>query len=67
MGLPSQANEPLEFAHDETSFRRGLEPQANDVFIALMGVTGSGKSTFISLLTDSGEDIKVGHGLQACE
>ena len=30
-----------------------------------MGVTGAGKSTFISLL--SGEDIQIGHGQQSCK
>lgn len=32
--------------------------------IAVMGGTGAGKSTFISLLTD--EDVSVGHSLQSC-
>ncbi|CZR62288.1 uncharacterized protein PAC_12185 [Phialocephala subalpina] len=49
---------------DKTYFRGGFEPQPNDVFIGVMGVTGAGKSTFIDLLTDS-KDIKVGHGLQS--
>ena len=30
-----------------------------------MGVTGAGKSTFISLLSD--EEIKIGHGLESCK
>lgn len=30
-----------------------------------MGVTGAGKSTFISLLSD--DQIEIGHGLQSCE
>ena len=33
--------------------------------IVLMGVTGSGKSSFISLLTD--EPAEVGHSLQSCQ
>ncbi|KAK7902298.1 hypothetical protein LTR67_001943 [Exophiala xenobiotica] len=36
----------------------------NDIIIAVMGVTGAGKSTFISLLSD--QEIKIGHGLQSC-
>lgn len=40
-------------------------PQPGDVFVALMGVTGVGKSTFISLCTD--KEVKVGHNLQACK
>lgn len=45
------------------------EPQANDNFditlIAVMGVTGSGKSNFIQLATGSTEAV-VGHDLAAC-
>ncbi|CAO2649617.1 Nn.00g070020.m01.CDS01 [Neocucurbitaria sp. VM-36] len=41
-----------------------LQITENDVLIAVMGVTGCGKSTFINHLTDS--DIKVGHGLESC-
>jgi ABC-type lipoprotein export system ATPase subunit len=37
----------------------------DDIIIAIMGVTGAGKSTFISLLSD--EKIEIGHGLQSCE
>ncbi|KAL2867562.1 uncharacterized protein BJX67DRAFT_380913 [Aspergillus lucknowensis] len=40
------------------------QPQASDVYVAVMGVTGSGKSTFISHLTD--EEVTVGNGLYAC-
>ncbi|KAF4965619.1 hypothetical protein FSARC_6606 [Fusarium sarcochroum] len=42
----------------------GFLPQPTDIFIAVMGMTGSGKSTFISLCT--GQDVPVGHNLQAC-
>ncbi|KAJ4264293.1 hypothetical protein NW762_005489 [Fusarium torreyae] len=42
----------------------GHSPKASDIFIAVMGMTGSGKSTFISLCT--GQDVPVGHNLQAC-
>jgi GTP-binding protein EngB required for normal cell division len=38
---------------------------STDVFIAVMGVTGAGKSSFISKCC--GQDIPVGHTLQACE
>ncbi|KAJ5442074.1 hypothetical protein N7445_005081 [Penicillium cf. griseofulvum] len=46
------------------SFRGGHEPKPTDVFIAVMGVTGSGKSSFISLC--SGESVQIGHTLDAC-
>ena len=45
-------------------FRAGLQPRLNDVFIAVMGMTGVGKSTFISLLTSS--RVEIGHGLESC-
>ncbi|KAF3921570.1 hypothetical protein AA313_de0203902 [Arthrobotrys entomopaga] len=37
----------------------------NAIVIAVMGVTGSGKSTFIATLT--GRPIEIGHGLQSCK
>ncbi|MCJ1429209.1 hypothetical protein MMC29_007122, partial [Sticta canariensis] len=37
---------------------------SNDIVIAVFGLTGSGKSNFISKLT--GKDVKIGHGLQSC-
>jgi ABC-type lipoprotein export system ATPase subunit len=39
-------------------------PHPDDVFIVVMGMTGSGKSTFISRCT--GHDVVVGHGLHSC-
>ncbi|KAE9368404.1 hypothetical protein N431DRAFT_381805 [Stipitochalara longipes BDJ] len=35
----------------------------DDAIVAVMGVTGAGKSSFISLL--SGEDVKIGHDLES--
>jgi type IV secretory pathway VirB4 component len=46
------------------NFRDGFAPRPSDVFIAIMGVTGAGKSTFISLCSD--REVKIGHNLQAC-
>lgn len=37
----------------------------SDVIIAVMGVTGVGKTSFISLFTQ--EDLLIGHSLEACE
>ncbi|KAI9675987.1 MAG: hypothetical protein M1822_008373 [Bathelium mastoideum] len=48
-----------------------LEPQKDIVdgapwaFIAVMGVTGSGKSTFIKTVSGN-EDIEIGHALESC-
>ncbi|CAM1505055.1 Fc.00g106920.m01.CDS01 [Cosmosporella sp. VM-42] len=41
-----------------------LKPRPTDIFVAIMGMTGTGKSTFISLCT--GEDVLVGHSLESC-
>ena len=46
-------------------FRDGYGAQPTDVFIAVMGVTGVGKSTFISLCTE--KELQIGHGLQGCK
>lgn len=35
------------------------------LFVAVMGVTGSGKSTFISKAT--GHEIPIGQGLESCK
>ncbi|CAM1502632.1 Fc.00g074080.m01.CDS01 [Cosmosporella sp. VM-42] len=45
-------------------FRGGFEPRPSDIFIAVMGVTGAGKSTFISACT--GAEVEIGHDLRAC-
>jgi ATPase subunit of ABC transporter with duplicated ATPase domains len=37
----------------------------DDIVIAVMGITGVGKSTFISHLTD--EEVVIGRGLASCE
>ncbi|KAG9845925.1 hypothetical protein KCU98_g6587, partial [Aureobasidium melanogenum] len=44
------------------SFKESFEQSADDIVIALMGVTGSGKSTFIKRVTGR-EDIQIGHEL----
>lgn len=36
----------------------------DDIIIAVMGITGSGKTTFISRCM--GEDVGIGHGLESC-
>ncbi|CZR62289.1 uncharacterized protein PAC_12186 [Phialocephala subalpina] len=39
------------------------QPQSKNMLIAVMGATGSGKTTFISTLVES--DIGIGHGLRS--
>jgi ABC-type thiamine transport system ATPase subunit len=36
-----------------------------DVVIAVMGVTGSGKTTFVNYFADV--EVEIGHGLEPCE
>ncbi|KAF5527233.1 Vegetative incompatibility protein HET-E-1 [Colletotrichum aenigma] len=40
-----------------------FQPQPSDILIAVMGITGSGKSTFISLCTD--QSVSIGQGLHS--
>lgn len=49
---------------DQLAFRGGYEPAEGDVFIAVLGQTGVGKSTLISKLTE--KQVSIGHNLQAC-
>lgn len=71
-GVAADEHPPTGSVHDPNegarpqSFRCGREPRPSDVFIAVMGVTGSGKSSFISLCSGS-DDVKIGHGLESCE
>ncbi|KAF4337929.1 hypothetical protein FBEOM_8184 [Fusarium beomiforme] len=46
------------------NFRGGHAPRPNDAFIALMGITGSGKSAFISKCTD--KSVTIGHDMISC-
>ncbi|KEY73898.1 hypothetical protein S7711_06105 [Stachybotrys chartarum IBT 7711] len=43
---------------------RGSQMQSENVYIAVMGVTGSGKSSFIARC--SGKPVRIGHGLNGC-
>jgi signal recognition particle GTPase len=54
LALPNRAFSPQrhEFSND-------------DIAILIMGVTGSGKSSFISRFTD--DDVKIGHSLESCK
>ncbi|KAL4887203.1 P-loop containing nucleoside triphosphate hydrolase protein [Aspergillus karnatakaensis] len=45
-------------------FRGGRPARETDIFIAVMGVTGSGKSSFTSCC--SRKEVKLGHRLEAC-
>ena len=38
---------------------------STDIYIAVMGMTGAGKSTFISHCME--EEVVIGHGMQSCE
>ncbi|KAI0143622.1 hypothetical protein GGR57DRAFT_518288 [Xylariaceae sp. FL1272] len=45
-------------------FSNADTPKANHIILALMGMTGSGKSSLISLCT--GQEVGIGHELQSC-
>lgn len=47
------------------TFAGATKPPPNAVFILVMGITGTGKSSFIEACT--GELVTIGHGLESCE
>ncbi|KAJ7678997.1 P-loop containing nucleoside triphosphate hydrolase protein [Mycena polygramma] len=59
---------PCFIAHSQiqadTRFQDKAGPQENEVAIAVMGPTGSGKTSFINIV--SGSDLRVGRSLQSC-
>jgi ABC-type phosphate transport system ATPase subunit len=40
--------------------------QIPEIVVAVMGVTGSGKSTFIRTASELKDEVEVGTGLEAC-
>ncbi|KAI0404434.1 P-loop containing nucleoside triphosphate hydrolase protein [Xylaria palmicola] len=52
------STEPSTMVHNRQA------PGANDIVVALMGMTGSGKSTLVSLCTD--QQVEIGHELHSC-
>ncbi|KAK6214586.1 hypothetical protein LQW54_004308 [Pestalotiopsis sp. IQ-011] len=60
----SQSDPPT--VEDLSSFRNGHDERDTDVFIAVMGVTGAGKSSLISKLTTGEVTPKIGHDLRSC-
>ncbi|KAL7940286.1 hypothetical protein V8C42DRAFT_356358 [Trichoderma barbatum] len=57
---PNQTAKPPPAKTDVTS----SQIEIKHVYIAVMGVTGAGKSSLISLCT--GKDVKIGHDLKSC-
>lgn len=51
---------------DLSQFRDGQDPRDTDIFVAVMGVTGAGKSTLISHLMPGGVGPKIGEALSSC-
>lgn len=49
------------------TFQTPFQPTSSDVFIALMGMTGAGKSTFISHCTEEEVQISEPGALESCE
>lgn len=47
------------------SFQQGQVPRA-DAYVAVMGVTGAGKSTFISKCIERPEEVAIGEGMDPC-
>lgn len=51
---------------DLSEFRNGQDPRDTDIFIAVMGVTGAGKSTLISHLAPGEAGPEIGKDLSSC-
>ncbi|KAJ6089840.1 hypothetical protein N7467_005056 [Penicillium canescens] len=64
MDIKSAAEQLADQARRFSVFTGLTKPNPYDRFILVMGMTGSGKSTFISRCT--GKDVLVGHGLYSC-
>lgn len=63
MEVPGKLTEPMSWVETESD-HGPFRP--NDLIIALMGMTGSGKSSFIKLCT-SDKSINIGHDLESCK
>jgi ABC-type proline/glycine betaine transport system ATPase subunit len=61
MDMRSVVSQTQRFA----AFTGVTKPNPGDKFFLVMGMTGSGKSTFVGRCT--GEDVTVGHGLYSCK
>ncbi|KAI3327314.1 P-loop containing nucleoside triphosphate hydrolase protein [Xylariaceae sp. AK1471] len=63
--LPMRSKQAtISYHNNSQGFRDGHVPRPTDVFIAVMGVTGSGKSSFISACSE--KRVTIGHDLNAC-
>ena len=62
---PQLSSWPIRLGASPRVFTGLTKPNPYDRFILVMGMTGSGKSTFISRCT--GKDVIVGHGLYSCK
>lgn len=53
---------------DQKLARNYTNPVARpeDVIIAVMGITGCGKTSFVNQFTDDDHKLVVGHGLESC-
>ncbi|KAK4155080.1 hypothetical protein C8A00DRAFT_13861 [Chaetomidium leptoderma] len=61
---PSTESDPGMDTDESMETKDVVSLSDDDIVIALMGVTGSGKSTFISLLAE--QSIRIGHSLNSC-
>lgn len=65
MDMSFAADQFADQAQRFSAFTGLTKPHPRDRFFLVMGMTGSGKSTFISRCT--GEDVDIGHGLYSCK
>ena len=65
MDISFAAHQFADQAQRFSAFTGVNKPDPLDRFFLVMGMTGSGKSTFISRC--SGKDVHIGHGLYSCK
>lgn len=63
--LAAEAEQWNDQVQQFAAFTGVIDHEPNDRFFLVMGMTGSGKSTFIS--RGLGQAVTVGHGLYSCE
>lgn len=63
--LDAEVQQWIDETQQFAAFTGVIDPDPSDRFFLVMGMTGSGKSTFIARCV--GQDVTIGHGLYSCK
>lgn len=69
ISLKKMATEPQsdgQTVEGEATTTGGFTPRGSDIVVAVMGVTGAGKSTFISKCVTDSATPAIGHDIESC-